>query len=103
MRMHYPGIPVSAIKTRKNMTKVKNGKGRLWRGLTSTSTVLLVFAVAGTQTAMTYTGTINSYLGTTTSKVVQPAGASSDDTAYFTSEFWRAQCGEPSVFDYSNL
>ena len=69
------------------MTKVKNGKGRLWRGLTSTSAVLLVFAVAGTQTAMTYTGTINSYLGTTTSKVVQPAGVSSDDTVYFTSEF----------------
>ncbi len=69
------------------MTKVKNGKGRLWCGLTSTSAVLLVFAVAGTQTAMTYTGTINSYLGTTTSKVVQPAGASSDDTVYFTSEF----------------
>lgn len=54
------------------MTKVKNGKGRLWRGLTSTSAVLLVFAVAGTQTAMTYTGTINSYLGTTTSKEIAP-------------------------------
>lgn len=65
----------------------KNSKSRLWRGLTSTTAVLLVFATAGTQTAITYTGTINSYLGTTTSRVVQPEGSSAEELTYFTSEF----------------
>lgn len=69
------------------MTQIKNGKGRLWRGLTSTAATFLVLAVAGTQTAITYTGTINSYLGTTTSRVVQPEGVNAEELTYFTSEF----------------
>lgn len=65
----------------------EDSKSWLWRGLTSTAAVLLVFAIAGTQTAITYTGTINSYLGTTTSRVVQPEGMSAEELTYFTSEF----------------
>lgn len=41
----------------------KQTKKTLWRGLTSTSAVLMVVSLFGTQCAITYTGTLNSYLG----------------------------------------
>lgn len=47
----------------------KQTKKTLWRGLTSTSAVLMVVSLFGTQCAITYTGTLNSYLGTTTSRI----------------------------------
>ena len=47
------------------MPQRESRQARLWRGLTSTLAVLLVLALFATQTAITYTGTLNSYLGTT--------------------------------------
>ena len=56
------------------------------RGLTATAGTLLVIAIAGTQCAVSYTGTLNSYLGTSTSKIVQPENSSAD-TEYYKSEY----------------
>ena len=69
------------------MPQRESRRARLWRGLTSTLAVLLVLALFATQTAITYTGTLNSYLGTTTSEVVYDEDASGEDTTYWTSEF----------------
>lgn len=69
------------------MTNHKTMKARVWRGLTSTTAVLLVTATFGTQTAITYTGTLNSYLGTTTSETVNPDGFDASDAVYYSSEF----------------
>ncbi len=69
------------------MSQKGKGKARLWRGLTSVLATLLVIAVLGTQTAITYTGVLNSYLGTTTSEVVEAAGSESEDTEYFKSSY----------------
>lgn len=65
----------------------KQTKKTLWRGLTSTSAVLMVVSLFGTQCAITYTGTLNSYLGTTTSRIVSTGDTSAEDTNYYTSEF----------------
>lgn len=65
----------------------KQTKKTLWRGLTSTSAVLMVVSLFGTQCAITYTGTLNSYLGTTTSRIVSTGDPSAEDTNYYTSEF----------------
>ena len=65
----------------------KQTKKTLWRGLTSTSAVLMVVSLFGTQWAITYTGTLNSYLGTTTSRIVSTGDPSAEDTNYYTSEF----------------
>ncbi|WP_240544376.1 glycoside hydrolase family 3 protein [Bifidobacterium sp. SO4] len=63
------------------------GQSRLlWRGLTSVAATLLVFGVCGTQTALTYTGTINSQLGTSSTKIVSD-GTSSADTEYYKSSY----------------
>ncbi len=69
------------------MPQRESRQARLWRGLTSTLAVLLVLALFATQTAITYTGTLNSYLGTTTSEVIYDEDASGEDTTYWTSEF----------------
>ncbi|WP_236029149.1 beta-glucosidase [Bifidobacterium miconisargentati] len=62
------------------------GQSRLlWRGLTSVAATLLVFGVCGTQTALTYTGTINSALGTSTTKIVNNGDAG--DTDYYKSSY----------------
>lgn len=59
------------------------GQSRLlWRGLTSVAATLLVFGVCGTQTALTYTGTINSQLGTSSTKILAAAGGEKDTTYY---------------------
>ena len=64
----------------------KQTKKPLWRGLTSTSAVLMVVSLIGTQCAITYTGTLNSYLGTTTRRIVSTGDTSAEDTNYYTSE-----------------
>lgn len=78
-------IPPPKNKKEKNMKK--QTKKTLWRGLTSTSAVLMVVSLFGTQCAITYTGTLNSYLGTTTSRIVSTGDPSAEDTNYYTSEF----------------
>lgn len=61
-------------------------KVRLFRGLTSLMAVLLVAALFATQTAIVYTGTLNSYLGTTTSEIVDNSDGT-EDLIYYKSEF----------------
>jgi beta-glucosidase len=61
-------------------------KTRIYRGLTALLAALLVASTSATQTAITYTGTLNSYLGTTTSKVVDNSDGT-EDLIYYKSEF----------------
>lgn len=69
------------------MSQKKSKRIRLWRGLTTVMAVLLVISIAATQTAITYTGTLNSYLGTTTSKIVESEDAAEEDTLYYKSAY----------------
>lgn len=69
------------------MSKNKKKTGLLWRGLTSVMGVLLVISLFVTQCAITYTGTLNQYLGTSTSKVVYAEGIENEDTVYYKSEY----------------
>lgn len=60
---------------------------RLWTGFSSICSFLLVVVLLGMNCMMGYVGTINSALGISTSKVVNPAGADTGDTQYFKSEY----------------
>ncbi len=67
------------------MTKRK--KVLLWRGLTSVTASLLVVAIFGTQCANTYEGSINSFLGTSTSRIVDSEDSGTEDTIYYESAY----------------
>lgn len=69
------------------MSKTNGKKVRMWRGFTSVVAVLLVIALFGTNTAIVYTGTLNSYLGTTTTEVVNPEGFNAEDAIYYKSAY----------------
>ena len=59
---------------------------RLFTGLASVSTCLLVLSSVGLNCMLSYYGTVNQALGITTSKVVNE-GDSGEDTQYFESDF----------------
>ena len=65
---------------------MKKNKNLLYRGLTSTSAFLLIVALFGTNCALDYTGTINSMLHTSSSKIVDD-GTSTEDTQYYKSKY----------------
>lgn len=69
------------------MGKKRSRRVLLWRGLSALMAVLLVISVFGTQCAITYSGTLNMYLGTTTSKIVYPENMSEEDTTYYKSAY----------------
>lgn len=60
---------------------------RLWSGLSSLFSFLLVTAVLGTSCMMQYEGTVNNALGIRTSKIVNEEGVDAADTVYFESEY----------------
>lgn len=59
---------------------------RLWVGLSSATSFMLVLSVLGTNCMLGYAGTINQALGISTSKVVSQ-GDTSEDTTYYESEY----------------
>ncbi|MDD3360660.1 MAG: glycoside hydrolase family 3 protein [Hespellia sp.] len=59
---------------------------RLWTGLASVTSFMLVLSILGTNCMMGYAGTVNQALGISTSKVVNQSEAS-DDTTYYESEY----------------
>ncbi len=65
---------------------MKGNSNLLWRGLTSVTGALLVFGICGTQCSYTYAGTINSALGTSTTKIVATED-SDGNTTYYASEY----------------
>lgn len=65
----------------------KRTKQRIARGFTSVTASLLVISVLGTQCALSYAGTINQQLGTSTSEIVEPEGSDAVDTEYIKSAY----------------
>lgn len=59
---------------------------RLWTGLSSLFTFLLVLALVGMDCMMGYAGTVNQALGIQTSKIVNEGGAD-EDTTYYESSY----------------
>lgn len=59
---------------------------KLWRGITSVLSFLLVLLIGGTAIAMEWAAVINEYLNVSTSKII-PAEGDTTDTQYFKSEF----------------
>lgn len=59
---------------------------KIWTGLSSLVSFLLVFSIFGTNCMFSYAGTVNGALGIRTSKVVNEDGDTSD-TTYFSSEY----------------
>lgn len=64
---------------------MKGNSGLLWRGLTSVTGTLLVLGICGTQCSYMYAGTINSALGTSSTRIV--AGEGGGNTTYYASEY----------------
>ena len=60
---------------------------RLWTGLASACSFLLVTSILGMNCMMSYEGTVNSALGISTSKVVNAEETSAEDTTYYESEY----------------
>ena len=60
---------------------------RLWSGLSSVFSFLLIAEILGTSCMMQYEGTVNGALGIRTSKVVNEDGVDTKDTVYFESEY----------------
>lgn len=60
---------------------------RLWTGLASACSFMLVASTLGMNCMMGYEGTVNQALGISTSKVVNEDGADAKDTTYFASEY----------------
>lgn len=60
---------------------------RLWTGLSSVCSFLLVTSILGMNCMMNYEGTVNGALGIATSKVVNDSDASTEDLTYFESEY----------------
>lgn len=60
---------------------------RLWSGLSSVFSFLLIAAILSTGCMMQYEGTVNGALGIRTSKVVNEDGVDAKDTVYFESEY----------------
>ena len=65
--------------------EMKGNSGLLWRGLTSVTGTLLVLGICGTQCSYMYAGTINSALGTSSTRIV--AGEGGGNTTYYASEY----------------
>lgn len=62
-------------------------RNRLWTGLASACSFLLVTSILGMNCMMSYQGTVNNALGILTSRVENPEGVSAEDTTYFESEY----------------
>lgn len=62
-------------------------KNKLWTGLASIFVFLLCFAIIGTNVAMEYASTVNSVLGTSTSKIVTLDADEDIDTIYYKSAY----------------
>lgn len=62
-------------------------RSRLWTGLASTCSFLLVTSILGMNCMMSYEGTVNGALGISTSKVVNADGTSAEETTYYKSEY----------------
>lgn len=75
---------------------MKGNSGLLWRGLTSVTGTLLVLGICGTQCSYMYAGTINSALGTSSTRIV--AGEGGGNTTYYASE-----CGELNAENLQKL
>lgn len=60
---------------------------RLWTGLTSVFSFLLIAAIIATNTMFGYAGTVNDALGIKTSKVVNADGEKVEELQYFPSEY----------------
>ena len=62
-------------------------RNRLWTGLASACSFLLVTSILGMNCMMSYQGTVNGALGISTSRVVNAEGTSAEDTTYYESEY----------------
>ncbi len=60
---------------------------KIWTGLASICSFLLVTSILAMNCMMSYAGTVNSALGITTSRVVNEDGTDAEDTTYFESEY----------------
>lgn len=60
---------------------------RVWRGFAAVTGSLLVFALFGTQCSYTYEGSINSALGTSSTKVVKQDAADAKNTIVYPSSY----------------
>ena len=60
---------------------------RLWTGLASACSFLLVTSILAMNCMMSYAGTVNGTLGISTSKVVNAEGINAEDMIYFESEY----------------
>ncbi len=68
---------------------------RLWTGLSTLFSCLLVLLLVGLDCMNGYAGTINQFLGIKTSKIVNE-GSATENQIYYESEYGEYECGESS-------